>query len=674
MNQAITALKDPRRAFAVLWPLVLTVPYLPGVPRPFVGGLAWRQELAFAIVLVVTAALLLIQQRKFRKTNNVLVPALLLPATLFVFWIAASVFWSANPYSAGHYAFTWIAYLCCFSFTRMVAASPRALRASCYALGSVVWLLSISCVIEWLGGATLTDYSLRATLKPLFRGFSGFGEVMAVAMPIFGALALTIRNKRRALLCGATALISWLVILQAYQRAPIIGAAMGILLLIGGGCWLQRSQRDGLKRVGVLFIGFVVVAVAQLLVFPPTKGEAQTVLQRLQSTSTSEANTSVRLLYWGAGWEMFRAQPLHGVGANNYEVAFAAARERFAATHPDSALVGMNEQLLTQYAHNEYVQILAELGLIGALLFAAFCLVVVKTLWQAIHYSSAPLLALGAGAGLLAFAVSSAASAFSFRWFGSGLICFFAVGLISHLAESRKARQPERRLAFAPRWYRPATATAFAFALLMFFGAGTQATNSVLQGMAQASTSPARAENLYRYALRCNPFDAASHFNYGSLLYQQKRYPEAVSQLSYAVNHGFNTSTSYAALAAAQEQAGQLREAESTLASAARTYPNSVFILVRHAAALSRLGRTREAEQQFAVAVARDARAARGWYQLINFDIDAALTASQKDTSLAKPGELEPQTAVYIVLKENERRLNISPHSGWRGRVASAAN
>jgi tetratricopeptide (TPR) repeat protein len=201
-----------------------------------------------------------------------------------------------------------------------------------------------------------------------------------------------------------------------------------------------------------------------------------------------------------------------------------------------------------------------------------------------------------------------------------------------------------------------------------------QAMNGVTHAWAQTSKTHSQAESLYRKSLRFNPFDAASHFDFGSLLYQQRRYDEAVRHLQYAVGHGFNTSTSYAVLAAAQEEAGDVAASEQTLAVAAKAYPRSVFILVRHAAALSRLGKHEESEKRFAEALAVDERAARGWYQLINFDIDAALSAAQKDSSLAKPGELKPQTAIYVVLKENERRLNIPATSGWRGRVGALAN
>jgi len=669
------ALKDPRWFVAMLWPFVLAVPYLSGIPRPSLGGLAWRQELAFAVLLVLTSAFLV----RGRKNNEPIVSlgigsvGLIITAALFIVWIAASMLWAANPYSAAHYAFTWGAYLFFFILIRIAALHPRVLRSSFYVLGAVVWLLSLSCLIEWLGGAALTDHLYRTTVKPLFRGFSGFGEVMAVTIPIFGALSLALRKKRQAAMCAATALVAWLVTLQAFQRSPILGAVAGLVLLAIGVAAMRSCRPHGFGRAGLLFGGFVLVAVAQLLVFRPTQGEDFTLLDRFKTTSASEANTGVRLLYWGVGWEMFRAHPLTGVGANNYEVAFPIARERFAAAHANSSLLGLNEQLLTQYAHNEYVQILAELGLVGMAFFGAFCLLLVRTFWIALRNARRPLPALGAGAGMLAFAVSSFASPFSFRWFGSGLMFFFSAAIVSHYAASAKHEQ-RGELKTSPVRVRLAPVGALAFAVLMMLGAGTQATNSLLHAFAQSSKSPAEAENMYRLALRFNRFDAASHFDYGSLLYRQRRYSEAVSHLSYAVAHGLNTSTSYAALAAAQAEAGDLNASEHTLATASKAYPQSVFVLVRHAAALARVGRTDESDRQFAAALALDDRGARGWYQLINFDIDAALAAAEKDSRLAKPGELKPQTAVFVVLKENERRLNISPNSGWRGRVGSIAN
>src|SRR5258705_9934120 len=131
---------------------------------------------------------------------------------------------------------------------------------------------------------------------------------------------------------------------------------------------------------------------------------------------------------------MFREHPLHGVGGNNYEVAFADARGKFSAQHSDSSLVGMNEELLTVYAHNEYLQMLAELGVVGLLIFILSSLLLAITFWRALKHARLALPALGAGSAMLAFAISSGASGSSFRNFGGSLIFFFAAAIIARIS------------------------------------------------------------------------------------------------------------------------------------------------------------------------------------------------------------------------------------------------
>lgn len=681
------ALGHPLGILGALWPVVLLVPYLPGPPRPTLGGLAWRQEIVLALLLTLTLAFLLKRSSLVSAsiTNHAHKNPILIPAILFALWVAVSVLWAPNPYSAAHFGFQWGAYLTFFALMLMVAQRPRLLRASFIVLGSVVCLLGISCLIESIIGAAVTDHSLRQGAKPLFRGFSGFSETMAMASTIFFGLALEIRKTRQAALCGVAALFAWLATVQALERAPILGAAAGLLLLTIGSIAIPRCRPRSSGRAGLLAFAFVCITaleMAPITSFIRASPEQPTALQRFQATSVTESNTSVRLLFWATGWEMFRSHPLLGVGANNYEVAFPQARAQFADTHKNSPLTELNEQLLTQYAHNEYVQILAELGAIGFVLFSLFCTALIVSFWRALRRARRPLLALGSGAGLLAFAVSSGASAFSFRWLGSGLIFFFAAALVFHFASPGKHSEvkadpvqlPERtRWRSFPLAFRGLVG-GLAFSVLMLLWASTQAGNSVMHALAQRNRSPVDAEQLYVMALRCNPFDAATHYDYGSLLYQQKRPREAVLHLRYAVAYGINTSTSYAFLAAAEEESGDLNAAERTLAFAAKVYPRSVFLLVRHAVALERLGRREESNMEFSAAILLNSRAARGWYQLIQYDIDEAFRAARQDSGIAIPGDLLPENAVHMILKENERRLNISPTSGWRGRMRATDN
>ena len=137
---------------------------------------------------------------------------------------------------------------------------------------------------------------------------------------------------------------------------------------------------------------------------------------RIKAAAVSgDSSAQARFLLWGIGLEMLRTHPLLGVGGGNYQANYADARAQFAKRNPQSELVSFNEQLLPIFAHNEYVQILAELGGIGFLLFVLLALSFVRNAALSLRVVKRKLLVIGPAAALLAFAISSGASASSFR-------------------------------------------------------------------------------------------------------------------------------------------------------------------------------------------------------------------------------------------------------------------
>lgn len=644
--------RQPLWFIALLWPLALLGPYVPGLPRPEPSGLPWRQEIIIALLLSATLALALRRlwsHKDFSLSVDRRELLLWLPAILYTLWTAASARWSTQAGSAIHAAFEWSAYLLFFALMRQAATRPRILRASFMVLGTIVLMLCASCMIGFWGAQTDTD----VFTKTLFRFFSGFSEPMAMTIPLYAALALSVRKLRWSILCGATSLLAWLATLQTVERAPIIGASAGLLLL--GICTVlfRNCRPRSLKRAGVLLATLLLATTLQML--PSSKIQGNTsAFARLQSTSTSEQNTRVRLLFWSIGLEMLRAHPLKGVGANNYEVAYADARASFSATHPDSPLVGMHEEQLVQHAHNEYVQVLAELGVVGFLLLAGFGIGLALLFLRVLRKSKKALLPAGAGAALLVFALSSGASAFSFRWMASGLLFFFAAAILT----SASARLPERKemsLSFSHAFARAVPLCALALACAFFYNAGARAMNVIHHGAAQESANEREADAHYRAAISWGPDDAATHFNYGVFLFYQKRMSEAVPHLRYAVARGLNVSACYGYLAAAEAAAGQKDEAERTLADALKIYPHSIFLRVRHAFALADLGRQAESEEEHAKALSLNPVWARGWWNLMHDGVDAATAAAHKDIgNITMPGDLWPQNCLFVVLAEND--------------------
>ena len=360
--------REPRFFLATLWPLVLLAPHVPGLPRPALNGLPWRQELALSFLLCLTLGFLVKRgwaEGQIRIDRHRLL--VLCGAGLFAMWTWLSVSWAAFAYPAIHLALQWTAYVVFFLLISSAAGHPRIVRSSFVVLAGVVWMLAISCAIESWFGAPLTDGNLRNDLKPILRGSGAFGEIMAMAAILFSALALHVRRPRQAILCGVTATLAWLATLQSFQRAPLVGAFAGLLFLIIGSAIGSFGNRRRVCRL-LLLIG-ALASVLSLQIMPSFGAREDSSVARLQPDMRADPSGRVRLLFWGVGLEMVRARPLLGVGGNNYEVNYPAARAQFAEKHPTSSLVSLNEHLLTIYAHSEYVQILAELGIIGFFLF-----------------------------------------------------------------------------------------------------------------------------------------------------------------------------------------------------------------------------------------------------------------------------------------------------------------
>jgi O-antigen ligase len=89
---------------------------------------------------------------------------------------------------------------------------------------------------------------------------------------------------------------------------------------------------------------------------------------------------AVRSWDWWVGWEMFADHPLTGVGLGNYKLGFLPYKAEFLATPRGEAYEFYIDR--AAQAHNEYVQILAELGVLGVLALASFLAVLTVTLWK----------------------------------------------------------------------------------------------------------------------------------------------------------------------------------------------------------------------------------------------------------------------------------------------------
>ena len=178
-------------------------------------------------------------------------------------------------------------------------------------------------------------------------------------------------NELAALLVAALVLAA--AFAAGWRKSPLVRlGALVVIVCCVAGIFLALS-RGGLVALGVALIAAVVLggrwraAAAGFMVLlalgavtyfsaiaPPEQRERVTQLE----------GGSGRTDIWTVGWRMVEAEPIHGVGAGNFPVTSihfllepgAILRDEFIVDEP-------------KVAHNMYLEALAELGIVGLLLF-----------------------------------------------------------------------------------------------------------------------------------------------------------------------------------------------------------------------------------------------------------------------------------------------------------------
>jgi O-antigen ligase len=214
------------------------------------------------------------------------------------------------------------------------------------------------------GGANIRVYGTFDQPNP-------FGGYLNLALPLALALALFGRDPRmRWAAAGASGLLLFALYLSD-SRGALLGLVAALVVLVAIG-W--RYERQALIAIA---IGAPLLAIAWFAHLIPTSIENKLLAQfRVNDVSltaqVNDANFSTieRLAHWVAGLRMFRAHPLLGVGAGNYDAAYARYK-----------VPGWDESL-TQ-AHNYYINAAAETGILGLLALLAIVAVALWLAWRA---------------------------------------------------------------------------------------------------------------------------------------------------------------------------------------------------------------------------------------------------------------------------------------------------
>lgn len=219
-----------------------------------------------------------------------------------------------------------------------------------------------------------------------------------------------------------------------------LGALGGLLGLAGVPRLLTHWRGQRLPRwVGIGALVVLALAVGFFLATPPGRATVDS-LRDLAVKSSAK----VRTQDWWIAYHMFQEQPLIGVGLGDYKREFLPYKAKFLRTERGQRYaerVGYLQR--AAQAHNEYVQILAEMGVVGGFALVFFLVVLVRSAWRRLRANASSvegsLWAAGLSAGTVAF-LSDSLFSFPLHLPANALLFAFLLGALSSPALGAPSR------------------------------------------------------------------------------------------------------------------------------------------------------------------------------------------------------------------------------------------
>jgi O-antigen ligase len=365
---------------------------------------------------------------------------------------------------------------------------------------------------------------------------------------------------------------------QALVLAAVVAGVVAFLVALAD--QRARPSREQERRAGRALAGLaVIVTVVGLVLFVSAFGSPFTVAEKgwhAFKTENSPYGGSSRFTgslgtnrydFWRVGWDRFKEKPLTGLGADNFQEAYLAARRS------DNA---------PKYPHSVQIRTIAETGLVGTVL-----------------------LLVGVGAGLVAAvgairrrralgaAAAAAATASFVYWLVHGTIDWFwefpalggpafallglAAGLLPRRSgpTRRSARRSTRGPARRPRELRAGLAVLIALgvAAAMSFGAPWFAELEQNNAIGTWRADPRGAFDALDSAASLNPLSATPKLLGGSIALRLGRREDSIRYFREAIARDHNDAYAHLELGGLLAQSGRRREAIATLERAHRLDP-----------------------------------------------------------------------------------------------------
>jgi O-antigen ligase len=272
--------------------------------------------------------------------------------------------------------------------------------------------------------------------------YAGYMEMLA-PMPL--AMLFSRRAGREArLFYGFAAVMMSLSVVVSLSRGGMISLAAGMIFALIVSLLIARRERAPRSRFSAILTAAVIaVSILVGILWIGADPVIDRIAQTISDSSGAETEHFSRSWIWRDSLAIFLAHPLMGAGLGAFETAYP--------------LYGHgNGRLIVAQSHNDYLQLLTDAGIFGALVALCFIALVIRSFTKAIRASdpSVRAVAAGCGGGLFAMLVHSLFD-FNLQLPSNALVFLFLTSVLSCIGAFAQTAPdvPNRKASSSPTTY-----------------------------------------------------------------------------------------------------------------------------------------------------------------------------------------------------------------------------
>jgi O-antigen ligase len=178
---------------------------------------------------------------------------------------------------------------------------------------------------------------------------------LAIKFPVLIYLALKLKKKLLKILVYLIIISSSVVIIALLSRGAFLAWMISILIF-----FIISLIKDARIFIKPLIFVFVSITISYLFVGEFIDKAENTVQQRIESieVDTDDASINQRLSFYAASIKIIKSSPLIGIGIGNWKLVSIKYLNN-----------EMNEYIVAGFAHNDFLQLASEIGLIGLMCY-----------------------------------------------------------------------------------------------------------------------------------------------------------------------------------------------------------------------------------------------------------------------------------------------------------------